>query len=103
MNNVPAEKLGTSDFSVFSFNALNSEMGAVCPVVTRNTWGEVVFFPPGTITMTTYNGSICPAGNLYGTGEAVHVYVQPNVTHRLSAKKVSLVVCSTWLPPLPSN
>ena len=103
MNNFPVEKLSTSDFSVFSFNALNSEMGAVCPVVTKKISGEVVFFPPGTITMTTYNGSISPAGNLYGIGEAVHVYAQPNVTHRLSAKKVSLVVCSTWLLPLPSN
>lgn len=73
MNNLPAETMGASDFSIFSLNALNSEMGAVCPVITKDGHdGDVAFFPPGTITMTTYNGIISPAGSLYGTGDAVH-------------------------------
>ena len=72
MNNIPAETIGANDFSIISLNALNSEMGAVCPVVTKDWFDDVAFFPPGTITMTTYKGSISPAGSLYGTGDAVH-------------------------------
>lgn len=71
MNNIPAETMGASDFSIISLNALNSEMGAVCPVIAKD-GDDVAFFPPGTITMTTYNGTISPAGSLYGTGDAVH-------------------------------
>jgi hypothetical protein len=67
MNNIPAEKVGASELSRLSLNALNSEMGASCPVVSRP---NQPLLPPGIITMTAYNGSISPAGSFYGTGIA---------------------------------
>ena len=71
MNNLPADKLPGIEYPIVSLNALNSEMGAVCPLVTDLS-GEVSFLPSGgTVTMTTYNGSISPAVQLYGIGEAI--------------------------------
>jgi hypothetical protein len=100
MNNIPAERIGASDIAIISLNALNSEMGAVCPVVTKDLFDDVAFLPPGTITMTTYNGTISPAGSLYGTGDALASSVTRN---QMSRSGVLTDVCSSWLPPLPNH
>jgi hypothetical protein len=63
MNNLPA-------YPLLSLNSLNSEMGSTCPVVFVE-YGETNFLPPGTITMTTYNGTLSPAGDLYGRGASM--------------------------------
>ncbi len=69
MNNLPYEKLFSSiNLPILSFSALNSEMGAVCPVVSEDVFGDITFLPPGTVTMSTYSGSISPAGSSYGKG-----------------------------------
>jgi hypothetical protein len=78
MNNIPVEKVGASELSRLSLNALNSEMGATCPVVTRP---YHPFLPSGTIIMNTYNGSISPAGTFYGTGEFCDINTKPIVTN----------------------
>ena len=76
MNNIPAEKIGDIELPVVSVNALNSEMGQTCPVVSKDFFGRLAFLPPGTITMTTYNGSISPAGSFYGAGDAFQMWRQ---------------------------
>ena len=69
MNNLPNEKLLSSiKLPILSLNALNSEMGVICPVVSEDVFGDINFLPPGTVTMSTYSGSISPAGSLYGKG-----------------------------------
>ena len=76
MNNIPAEKMGDIELPVVSVNALNSEMGQTCPVVAKDFFGRVSFLPPGTITMSTYNGSISPAGSFYGAGDDFQLWCQ---------------------------
>jgi hypothetical protein len=65
MNNLPVDG---SMGSLPLINALNSEMGATCPVTGSGSAGNLALLPPGTITMTTYNGTLSPAGSLYGNG-----------------------------------
>ncbi len=55
MNNLP------ENFGLPFENALNSEMGATCPNV-------AVLPANSSITMTTYNGTVTPAGTSYGKG-----------------------------------
>ncbi len=72
MNNLPNEKVFSSiNLPILSFSALNSEMGAICPVVSEDVFGDITFLPPGTVTMSTYSGSISPAGSFYGKGALV--------------------------------
>ena len=62
INNLPTAS------PLLSFNALNSEMGATCPIVTDPS----MLMPQATVTMTTYNGTLSPAGGLYGIGHMTH-------------------------------